>query len=105
VETVRGAATSRFENQGAGHCVPLREIAAPSIGGRVVVIAEKKRTRGVSVPDREQMTNEDEAVLVGLILLKKQMSVARVAIHPRVQLPVARVQRMADALRAIGMLR
>jgi hypothetical protein len=67
--------------------------------------APKKQKRGISVPDREVLTSEDECVLMALILLKKKMSVSRVAIHERVQLPVARVQRIADTLRGLGMLR
>jgi len=62
------------------------------------------RRRGRSKRTREQFTSEDERVLVGLILLKKKMSVARVSVHERVQLPVARVQAMANALRAVGLL-
>jgi hypothetical protein len=65
----------------------------------------KKQKRGISVVNRETMTDEDERVLVGLILLKKKMPACRVAIHPRVMLPIERVQRMADTLRAVGLLR
>jgi hypothetical protein len=64
-----------------------------------------KRRRGTSIPDRETITSEDEAVLTALILLKKGMSVSRTAIHERVMLPIARVERLAVALRAVGMLR
>jgi hypothetical protein len=65
----------------------------------------KPRRRGISVPDREIMTSDDECILTALVLLKKQMSPTRVAIHDRVQLPVARVERLAQLLRDIGMLR
>jgi hypothetical protein len=71
----------------------------------VVRGALPKRRRGISIPDREVLTNEDEAILTALILLKKQMSPCRVAIHERVNLPVERVERLAAVLRAVGLLR